>query len=66
MHGKEQKYVETDDSLGILKFEGIDTLEISGQRFITGLQDHQKRLLKLLGELYEQFFSELAAECRVI
>lgn len=40
-----------------LKFEGIDTLELNGQRFITGLQEHQTRLLKLLGELYEAVYS---------
>ena len=40
-----------------LKFEGIETLEINGQRFITGLQEYQIRLLKLLGELYEAVYS---------
>lgn len=40
-----------------LKFEGIDTLEINGQRFITGIQEHQIRLLKLLGKLYEAVYS---------
>ncbi len=40
-----------------LKFEGIDTLEIGGQSFITGIQDHQAWLLKLLGTLYEAVYS---------
>ncbi|MEZ9133635.1 IS1634 family transposase [Vibrio breoganii] len=40
-----------------LKFEGIDTLEIGDQRFITGMQDYQTRLLKLLGSLYEAVYS---------
>ena len=40
-----------------LKFEGIDILEINGQRLITGLQDHQVRLLKLLGKFYEVVYS---------
>ncbi|MBE3663245.1 hypothetical protein BOO91_20195, partial [Vibrio navarrensis] len=40
-----------------LQFEGIDTLEINGQRFITGLQDHQTQLLKLLGRFYEVVYS---------
>lgn len=40
-----------------LKFEGIDTLEINGQRFITGLKEHQTRLLKLLGRVYEAVYS---------
>lgn len=40
-----------------LKFEGIDTLELGEQRFITGTQDYQMRLLKLLGRLYENFYS---------
>jgi transposase len=40
-----------------LKFEGIDILEINGQRFITGLQEHQTRLLKRLGSLYEAVYS---------
>ncbi|WP_217534478.1 IS1634 family transposase [Vibrio metschnikovii] len=40
-----------------LQFEGIDTLEINGQRFITGLQDHQTQLLKLLGRFYEAVYS---------
>jgi transposase len=40
-----------------LKFEGIDTLEIGGQRFITGLQEHQTRLLNLLGRCYEAVYS---------
>jgi transposase len=40
-----------------LKFEGIDTLEFGGQSFITGIQEHQTRLLKLLGSLYEAVYS---------
>ncbi len=40
-----------------LKFEGIDILEIGGQRFITGLQEHQTRLIKMLGQLYETVYS---------
>lgn len=40
-----------------LQFEGIDTLEINGQRSITGLQDHQTQLLKLLGRFYEVVYS---------
>ena len=40
-----------------LKFEGIDTLEFGGQSFITGVQEHQTRLLKLLGVLYEAVYS---------
>lgn len=40
-----------------LKFEGINTLEISGQRHITGMQEHQTRLIKLLGRLYEAVYS---------
>lgn len=40
-----------------LKFEGIDILEINGQRLITGLQDHQIRLLRLLGRFYEAVYS---------
>ncbi len=40
-----------------LKFEGIDTLEFGGQSFITGVQKHQTRLLKLLGVLYEAVYS---------
>ncbi|CAM3161266.1 Transposase [Vibrio rarus] len=43
-----------------LKFEGIDTLEFDGQSFITGMQEHQNRLLKLLGRLYD--IPKLAAE----
>lgn len=40
-----------------LKFEGVDTLELGGQHFITGLQEHQTGLLRLLGELYEAVYS---------
>ncbi len=40
-----------------LKFECIDTLEFSSQSFITGVQEHQTRLLKLLGALYESVYS---------
>ncbi len=40
-----------------LKFEGIDTLEFGGQSFITGVQEHQTRLLKFLGALYEAVYS---------
>lgn len=40
-----------------LKFEGIDTLELGDQHFITGVQEHQTRLLKLLGRLYEAVYS---------
>ncbi|OOE38611.1 IS4 family transposase, partial [Salinivibrio kushneri] len=40
-----------------LKFEGIDTLELDGQSFITGVREHQRRLLKLLGQLYEAVYS---------
>lgn len=40
-----------------LKFEGIDTLEFGGQSFIKGVQEHQTRLLKLLGVLYEVVYS---------
>lgn len=40
-----------------LKFEGIDTLEFGGQRFTTGIQDHQTQLLKLLGKFYEAVYS---------
>lgn len=40
-----------------LNFEGIDTLESNGQRFITGLQEHQTRLLRLLGKVYEAIYS---------
>lgn len=40
-----------------LKFEGIDTLEINGQRFIAGLQEYQTQLLKLLGRVYEAVYS---------
>ncbi|MFV0449790.1 MAG: IS1634 family transposase, partial [Vibrio sp.] len=40
-----------------LKFEGIDTLEFGGQRFTTGMRDHQTQLLKLLGKLYEAVYS---------
>ncbi|WP_217524752.1 IS1634-like element ISSpu7 family transposase [Vibrio metschnikovii] len=40
-----------------LQFEGIDTLEINGQRFIIGLQDQQTQLLKLLGRFYEVVYS---------
>lgn len=40
-----------------LKFEGIDILEFGGQSFITGIQEHQTRLLKLLGALYEAVYS---------
>ncbi|MCP4279540.1 MAG: IS1634 family transposase [Alteromonas sp.] len=40
-----------------LKFEGIDTLELGGQHFITGVQEHQTRLLNLLGSLYEAVYS---------
>lgn len=40
-----------------LKFEGIDILEINGQRLITGLQEHQIRLLRLLGRFYEAVYS---------
>ncbi|ARR51731.1 hypothetical protein CAY62_20155 (plasmid) [Photobacterium damselae subsp. damselae] len=39
-----------------LIFEGIDTLELGGQSFITGVKKHQTRLLKLLGVLYEAEF----------
>lgn len=40
-----------------LKFEGIDTLEFGGQSFITGVQEHQTQLLRLLGVLYEAVYS---------
>nr|ALJ83527.1 mobile element protein [Vibrio alginolyticus] len=40
-----------------LKFEGIDTLELGDQHFITGVQEHQTRLLNLLGSLYEAVYS---------
>ena len=40
-----------------LKFEGIYTLEFGSQRFITGVKEHQTRLLKLLGILYEAVYS---------
>lgn len=40
-----------------LKFEGIDTLELGDQRFITGIKDYQTRLVKLLGKLYEAVYS---------
>ncbi|MEZ9133536.1 transposase [Vibrio breoganii] len=40
-----------------LKFEGVDTLEFGDQWFITGIQDHQRRLLQLLGKLYEAIYS---------
>ncbi|MCG9603292.1 IS1634 family transposase, partial [Vibrio sp. Isolate31] len=40
-----------------LKFEGIDILEIGGQSSIIGVQEHQARLLKLLGILYEAVYS---------
>ena len=40
-----------------LKFEGVDTLEFGEQWFITGIQDHQRRLLQLLGKLYEAIYS---------
>ncbi|CAK3668241.1 hypothetical protein VCRA217O17_120159 [Vibrio crassostreae] len=40
-----------------LKFEGIETLEFNGQNFITGVQEHQSRLLKLLGSLCEVVYS---------
>ncbi|EKA7351232.1 IS1634 family transposase, partial [Vibrio vulnificus] len=40
-----------------LKFEGIDTLELGDQRFITGVRNHQTRLLKLLGKIYEAVYS---------
>ncbi|KFA99425.1 IS1634 family transposase [Vibrio sp. ER1A] len=40
-----------------LKFEGIDTLSMGEQRFIIGLQEHQTRLLNLLGKLYELVYS---------
>lgn len=40
-----------------LKFEGIDTLEFGGQRFTTGIQDHQTQMLKLLGKFYEAVYS---------
>lgn len=39
-----------------LKFEAIDTLEFNGPSFITGVQEHQIRLLKLLGTLYEAIY----------
>ena len=39
-----------------LKFEGVDTLEFGEQWFITGIQDHQRRLLQLLGKLYEAIY----------
>ncbi|MEG3223815.1 IS1634 family transposase [Vibrio gigantis] len=42
---------------GFLKFEGIDILEINGQRLITGLQEHQIQLLRLLGRFYEAVYS---------
>ncbi|WP_210447968.1 IS1634 family transposase [Vibrio crassostreae] len=40
-----------------LKFEGVDTLEFGEQWFITGIQDHHRRLLQLLGKLYEAIYS---------
>lgn len=40
-----------------LKFEGIDVLELGEQRCITGIQEYQTRLLKLLGQLYEAIYS---------
>lgn len=40
-----------------LKFEGIDMLELGDQRFIMGERDHQTRLLKLQGKIYETVYS---------
>ncbi|MCG6311271.1 hypothetical protein K6U49_22130, partial [Vibrio alginolyticus] len=40
-----------------IKTKVIDTLEFGGQSFITGVQEHQTRLLKLLGVLYEAVYS---------
>jgi transposase len=40
-----------------LKFEGIDIFKFGGQSFITGVQEHQTRLLKLLGTMYEAVYS---------
>lgn len=40
-----------------LKFEGIDILEVGGQSSIIGVQEHQARLLKLLGMLSEAVYS---------
>ncbi|CAK1713568.1 hypothetical protein VCRA2113O325_110132 [Vibrio crassostreae] len=36
-----------------LKFEGIDILEFGGQILVTGVKEHQCKLLKLLRTLYE-------------
>ena len=40
-----------------LKFKGIDILDIAGQRYITGIQEHQSRLLGMLGKRYEAIYS---------
>lgn len=40
-----------------LKFAGIETLEFGSQSFITGVQEHETRLLQLLGRLYEAVYS---------
>lgn len=49
------QYVTNPLNMGM--FVIFPWLEINGQRFITGLQDHQTQLLKLLGRFYEAVYS---------
>ncbi len=40
-----------------LTFEGINTFEFQENRRVTGIQPYQSDLLKILGQLYESFYS---------
>ncbi|KER03599.1 IS1634 family transposase [Photorhabdus temperata] len=40
-----------------LTFEGINAFEFQGHRMVTGMQPYQNALLKILGQLYESFYS---------
>lgn len=40
-----------------LTFEGIDTVTLDNQIMTAGIKEYQSRLLKLLGEIYESFYS---------
>ncbi len=40
-----------------LTFEGIDTVALENQIMTAGIKEHQSKLLKLLGGIYESFYS---------
>ncbi len=42
-----------------LTFEGINTFEFQEHRMVTGMQPYQNALLKILGQLYESFYSRM-------